>query len=462
MDTAASDYRTQEYKHIATEDKQTMSEVEDEMSALKDKFESALNNYDQSSVLPEEKQLVAEIKTNYSKYMEMSNQILQLSRDLKTQEAMTILYAESKERFDGVNNNVAQLVMLNQEQASAANSINKATYNEARLILIGIVAIIVIVSIFVAIYMINGITKPMKLITGSLEKTAKFNLVDDENNARILRKYKDEFGVMGIALLDMRKSLREIVKNIRENSSKVLTNSSNLSEVTKETSESMDGVAKAIDEMAQGSTELAKNAQTGSEKLQVLADEINEAVDSSNLMKNHISEASKVNSEGMNYTKKLKEVVQTNAKGVEEVTKQVDVLDNKSEAVGKITDVIKSIAAQINLLSLNAAIEAARAGEQGKGFAVVADEIRKLATETSESTKEIDNIISEIKKEINTTKSKMADNGQLMTQTIEVSKGTEKAFEAIDNSVANIVRQIESLGNSINNMDKKKMKLLVI
>lgn len=136
-----------------------------------------------------------------------------------------------------------------------------------------------------------------------------------------------------------------------------------------------------------------------------------------------------------------KEAIIELACDIDNITEQVNELANKTQAIASIVDSIKGISEQTNLLALNAAIESARAGEHGRGFAVVADEVRALANRTSQSTTEIQTMISEL-----------TNTSDLVVNHINHSKSqAQLSVDAMQSSVE-LLNAINDAANEINDM----------
>lgn len=334
----------------------------------------------------------------------------------------------------------------------------KSMYSEILQSLIETIAmslLIMILAIVIGIVIARKIIKPISMMSDRLKTFA-------EGDFSIGFKYnsKDEIGEMCASLDHMRQTLRVMVGNIQQNANLVSQSSQYLKTVMEETSCAAEGISKASDELSIGSTDLTNNSQEGLERLNMLANEINALFDRADVMKESIEQTRGANQKGTNCIHELQHAIDDNANVTIKIKEQVDILSCKSETISQITTVIKSIAQQTNLLALNAMIESARAGENGKGFAVVAGEIGKLSEQTSKSIIGIENIVQEVSLAISKTQDYMKEGSQVINRTTTVSMETGKAFDLIDHTVANILKEIQVLIEGIAQLNGDKNEVI--
>jgi len=273
--------------------------------------------------------------------------------------------------------------------------------------------------------------------------------------------HNDEIGDMGIVVIEMRKALTQFVRQISDNSQTLAASSEELSASATEHLRAVDTVAQSISEIATGASENADNISNisatleeisaGSQQISAGASDVNVST------QNAVAEAGR----GMGMLEQLVTQNEQINQSMGEITVVTTHLSQGSEKIKGIVDVINGIAAQTNLLALNAAIEAARAGEAGRGFAVVADEVRKLAEQSASATKDIAEIISNMGDEINIAVATVGQANKEVLKGKESALITQEGFKVIIEKLAGVQTGVEQIAVAVDETAKGTQTMVI-
>ena len=315
--------------------------------------------------------------------------------------------------------------------------------------------IIMVVVLAAAIAVGRLIAKPILKVTNSIFKLSKLELTVDEETKRITKR-KDETGYMARAVESLADGLNGVITEIRTQSDNLYGTSEELASDANDTVNSVRQVEIAVSEVAEGASSQAQETADATSNVISMGGMIEKA----NSDVERLSESSKAIGEAVDEaTEILDELLAINEKAVKSIDmiyERTNTTNKSVEDIKAAINIITSIAEETNLLSLNASIEAARAGEQGRGFAVVASQIQKLAEQSNESAKQIEDITEKLIEDSQQAVSGMQDVREIMNKQSTNVKNTNSAFDKVKDNIEVSIEGVKEITNLTGKLDSTR------
>jgi len=218
---------------------------------------------------------------------------------------------------------------------------------------------------------------------------------------------------------------RGIINPILNSISQIANSSSQIATTIEEQERITAQQAAAVNETTTTIDELGSSSRQSAEKAKLAA--------------NNAIEVADISEENKKLVQRTLAGISALQSTVEQISNKMTGLDEQMNQISIVTNLVTDLANQTNMLALNASIEAVRAGEYGKGFAVVAGEIRKLADQSKNSATQINHLITETQKSLQTTVSVTASGKQNAIEGIELSQQTAMALERLFNGINHVM-----------------------
>lgn len=254
--------------------------------------------------------------------------------------------------------------------------------------IVAAVGVIMLLCVAVGLKMAMSMSKNIKTSIDVVSKVASGDLqvwVDDK-----MLKRSDEIGALSKVTVTLRDTMKSVILEISQNAKQLLEAAELLGTAADTTNGTMNEVRSAVNRIVDNSTEQAKNSQNTSDHMSIMGENITDTSAEVELLDQNAAQMQQSSERAADTLQKLCRINEEVESIITQVQEQTNRTNDSVQKIYQVTSFITSIAEETDLLSFNASIEAARAGESGKGFAVVADQIKKLADQSNESSKEIE------------------------------------------------------------------------
>ncbi len=400
-------------------DPKNVSVYKGQMDARSKVLSDKLTSLDKFIDTPEEKVLYDKFRATLADYQRGLAQSFVMADNGDLKALYTLLMVDMKTAVDNSGSQLGDLADFYSHQVELEGAAAEAQYDQSHTVVLAFVLIAALATVVLALWLTRSIILPLEEAVAAAEFVAKGDLTHDirvEGNDEVTRLLR--------ALQQMQNNLRSTLSLIGSSASQLASAATELNSVTEDSHRGLhqqnaeiEQAATAVNEMTSAVEEVARNAVSTSQAS---------------------NESNSSARDGQARVIETVSSIQNLSSNVQHTSVLVQSLAEQSQDIGKVLDVIRSVADQTNLLALNAAIEAARAGESGRGFAVVADEVRALAHRTQQSTLEIDKMVSAMRSGSSEALESMLVSRSRASETLELAQGAGESLTRITTSIHQI------------------------